>query len=185
MILIRMHNGCKKKGEIMGKVIILNGTSSSGKSSIAKLLHQKLLKPAWVYLELDTFLNMLPLDHIESREDFIEMIPGVLSGFHSSINSFADSGVNCIVDHVFQEEDTYFDISKKLEDHEVLYIGLHCPIEVLEKRESDRGDRRIGTAKSQFDKVHRNVPYSLELDSHSLSSEECAERGLSLISDSN
>ncbi|OUR96797.1 hypothetical protein A9Q84_10680 [Halobacteriovorax marinus] len=166
----------------MSKIIILNGTSSSGKSSIARELHKKLLKPAWVYLEWDTFINMLPQDHIESREDFLEMVPGVLSGFHSTIRAFADSGVNCIVDHVFQDEDIYFDISKKLKDHEVFFIGLHCPIDILEKRETNRGDRTIGTAERQINKVHRNVSYNLELDSHSLSIDECVKKVILLSS---
>ncbi len=166
----------------MAKVIILNGTSSSGKSSIARILHRKLLRPAWVCLEWDAFINMLPQEHIESREDFLEMVPGVLSGFHGTIKAFANSGVGCIVDHVFQDETTYFDIAKKLKGHEVIYIGLHCPIDILETREKERGDRHIGTAKGQINKVHRHVEYSIEFNSNSLSPEECAEEVLNFIS---
>jgi len=167
----------------MSKIIILNGTSSSGKTSIARILHQKLLKPAWVYLEWDTFINLLPQNHIASREDFLEMVPGVLSGFHGSINAFAESGVNCIVDHVFQEEETYFDITKKLNDHEVILVGLHCPADILEKREKVRGDRNIGTARNQIDKVHRNASYSIELDTHNNSVDECVEKILQYINE--
>ncbi len=36
----------------------------------------------------------------------------------------------------------------------VLTIGIFCPLEILEKREQERGDQVIGRARGLFDIVH-------------------------------
>jgi len=42
-----------------GTIIFLNGTSSSGKTSIARALQKSLDEP-YLYLSVDSFLDMLP-----------------------------------------------------------------------------------------------------------------------------
>lgn len=165
----------------MGKIILLNGTSSSGKSSIAKILHKELISPPWMFLELDNFLNKLPLDHIQSQEEFMKILPKTILGFNSVVVTMADQGVNCIVDHVFQEDGWYKDFSEKSKEQKVFTIGLHCPIKILEEREKAREDREVGLAASQIDKVHRGITYSMELDTSIISSVECAKKIMDLL----
>jgi chloramphenicol 3-O phosphotransferase len=43
-------------------------------------------------------------------------------------------------------------------------VGLFAPLEVLEARERERGDRELGLARWQYDRVHQGVVYDLELD---------------------
>ncbi|RYF98920.1 MAG: chloramphenicol phosphotransferase, partial [Caulobacteraceae bacterium] len=43
-------------------------------------------------------------------------------------------------------------------------VGLFAPLEVLERRERERGDRELGLARWQFERVHRDVIYDLEID---------------------
>ena len=52
-------------------------------------------------------------------------------------------------------------------------VGVFAP---LEARERDRGDRMIGLARWQFDRVHRGVRYDLELDTSAATPMQCAER---------
>ena len=78
-----------------------------------------------------------------------------------------------IVDHVLQEPgwiSDYLDATRGVKTH---FVGLHCPIEILEQREQARGDRQIGLARMQLEKVHRDVPYDVELDTGMLQPEEC------------
>jgi chloramphenicol 3-O phosphotransferase len=42
-----------------GRIILLNGTSSSGKSSVARALQEVLSEP-YLHLGIDTFIAMLP-----------------------------------------------------------------------------------------------------------------------------
>lgn len=56
----------------------------------------------------------------------------------------------------------------------MIWVGVQCPVEVLEQREAARGDREVGTARSQFDAVHREVVYDVEVDSSVMSPLSCA-----------
>jgi chloramphenicol 3-O phosphotransferase len=52
---------------------------------------------------------------------------------------------------------------------------VHAPLNVLEERERQRGDRLIGLARWQYDRVHEGMTYDLEVDTASVSALECAE----------
>ena len=54
----------------------------------------------------------------------------------------------------------------------MLFVGVVAPREILEKREKERGDRFVGGARSQYFKVHENVAYDLEIDTHEKTLEE-------------
>lgn len=52
-----------------------------------------------------------------------------------------------------------------LANYPVYFVGVHCSVEELERREKLKGDRRIGQAKKQLDFVHQqNEPYHLEVN---------------------
>ena len=61
------------------------------------------------------------------------------------------------------------------------FVGVHCPLEILEERERNRGDRQIGFARWQFDRVHRYGAYDFTLDTSLLSPEQGAEQLIALI----
>jgi chloramphenicol 3-O phosphotransferase len=52
-----------------------------------------------------------------------------------------------------------------LASFDVFFVGIHCPLVELERRELARGNRRLGEARSDFETIHRFVSYDLELDS--------------------
>jgi chloramphenicol 3-O phosphotransferase len=54
-------------------------------------------------------------------------------------------------------------------------VGVFAPFEVLEARERERGDRMIGLARWQYERVHRDMTYDLEIDTSSPTPMECAE----------
>jgi hypothetical protein len=56
----------------------------------------------------------------------------------------------------------------------VLYVGVFCPIEVLEQREAARGDRKIGFARYQSERVHVNSEYDVEVDTQELAANDAA-----------
>lgn len=55
---------------------------------------------------------------------------------------------------------------RALKGYKVLYVGVTTPLAILEERERARGDRFLGSARAQYFKVHENVSYDLEIDSH-------------------
>jgi hypothetical protein len=52
-----------------------------------------------------------------------------------------------------------------LSSTDVFFVGLHCPLPELERREQARGDRRAGEARADFRALRGFAEYDLELDS--------------------
>ena len=78
----------------------------------------------------------------------------------------ASQHYNLIIDDVAFGAIEVEEWKKVLEGYKVLYVGVSTPLEVLEERERARGDRFLGSARAQYFKVHENVSYDLEIDSH-------------------
>jgi chloramphenicol 3-O phosphotransferase len=55
-------------------------------------------------------------------------------------------------------------------------IGIECPLDVLEERESRRDDRGPGMAREQFGHPAYNRRYALKLDTSVLTPAECARK---------
>ena len=111
----------------MSRVLFLNGASSSGKTTIAKLLHEALRYPEWMYISVDTFLHMMP-DHAYRRKDFITTwFPGFLASFHCTIATFAKAGIPVIVDDVLERDGWLEDYQRATEGIQTVYIEVFCP----------------------------------------------------------
>jgi chloramphenicol 3-O phosphotransferase len=63
-----------------------------------------------------------------------------------------------------------------LGDFELFRVGVFAPLDVLETRERERGDRLIGLARWQYDRVHKGMRYDLEIDASRATPMACAER---------
>ncbi|MBW4083112.1 chloramphenicol phosphotransferase CPT family protein [Paenibacillus sp. S150] len=152
-----------------GSIILLNGVSSSGKTTLAKALIKSL--PDYFHYSLDDF--DIVIEHMEDREHD-RLIPVETEYFfHRSIAMFADRGINLIVDHVLHYHFTSEDFAVSLFGYSVLRVGVHCPADELERREAARGDRRIGQARDQLEFVHKEEVYDLEVDTFIDGLESC------------
>ena len=65
--------------------------------------------------------------------------------------------------------------ARALSDLPVLFVGVHRPVPVLERRELARGDRDVGQARWQSSRVHGHGAYDVEVDTHASSVEACAD----------
>ena len=63
------------------------------------------------------------------------------------------------------------------------FIGVRCPLEVLEARETMRRDRTLGQAKAQFHLVHAHAVYDLEVDTALLTPQQCAAQIITRLVD--
>ena len=175
-------------------MIVLNGTSSSGKSTLMRALQAR-LDGAWLGVGIDTVVFALPKRYLDQplwSEVFryVDPEPGaeapfrietgdlgqqLVGGLHRTIASLADAGLSVIVDHVLLDPAWVGDLAGRLAGHEVLFVGVRCPREVVVERERARRDRTIGQAAAQVDVVHRAGGYDLEVDTSVLSPEAAAE----------
>ncbi|MYS87486.1 chloramphenicol phosphotransferase CPT family protein [Embleya scabrispora] len=157
-----------------GRIIFLNGTSSSGKSSVAAEL-LRILEPSHYHLAVDAFHAMRSKRHIPP--DLVDAeIDRTVKGFHRAVAGMAAAGNPVVVDHVLGKRWRLLDCLEVLPAEDVVLIGLRCPRVELLRREQARGDRPPGLAALQFDRVHAHGVYDLECDTHAYSPAECARR---------
>ena len=157
-----------------GRIIFLNGTSSAGKSSIARELLQVLDEP-YFHMPVDSFHAMR-----SRREIDADRLPDVLRrtwrGFHRAVAGMAEAGNNVVVDHVLSEEWRLLDCLGLFDAREVVLVGVRCSPQETQRRERARGDRPAGLAARQFDRVHAHGLYDIECDTTTATAEDCARR---------
>ncbi|MFI6977407.1 chloramphenicol phosphotransferase CPT family protein [Embleya sp. NPDC050154] len=157
-----------------GRVIFLNGTSSSGKSSIATEL-LRILEPSHYHLPVDSFHAMRSKRHI--APDLVQAeIDRTVRGFHRAVAGMAAAGNHVVMDHLLSKRWRLLDCLDVLPARDVVLVGLRCPRAELLRREQARGDRPSGLVALQFDRVHAHGVYDLECDTHTYSSAECARQ---------
>lgn len=138
-----------------GKLILINGVSSSGKTTIAREIES--LLSDFFYSSLDEF--DLLIEKMENREagKLIQAETEIL--YHRWLKSLIDCGVNVIVDHVLHTKIIKEDFLTIFSDVKIFKIGLSCSLLTLKEREKLRGDRRVGLAESQYNEIHQNITY--------------------------
>jgi chloramphenicol 3-O phosphotransferase len=161
-------------------IIILNGVSSVGKSSTARALQTVTARP-FLHVAMDTFIHMLPEGMFGHPDGLIfetvqdqgkpsiiirtgPVIERAMQGMRHAIAAMAAQGNNLIVDEVMIGKDKEREYRALLSRFDVRLVGLFAPLDVLEARERARGDREIGLARWQHDRVHRDMTYDLEID---------------------
>jgi chloramphenicol 3-O phosphotransferase len=153
-------------GREPGKIILIHGASSAGKSTLARSLQQQLSEPFlhWSFDHLRAS-DALPMARIRSGElDWARVRPTVFEGFHRSLAAFARAGNNLIVDHIIEQEQWLADLVELLAPFDVFFVEVHCPLPELERRELQRGDRRPGEARRDFHAMYRVPEYDLTVD---------------------
>jgi chloramphenicol 3-O phosphotransferase len=180
---------------IPGRIIVLNGTSSSGKTTLVRALQDRLPEP-WLEIGIDRFVFALPkryLDQPHWSEVFRYVRPAgrrdgpftietgplgerLVGGMHRTAAALAGAGLDVIVDHVLLEDRWLDDMARRWVDLSVLYVGVRCPLAVVLERERARHDRTIGQAAAQFGIVHRRGGYDVEVDTSRLAPDEAAAR---------
>jgi chloramphenicol 3-O phosphotransferase len=157
-----------------GNIILINGVSSSGKSTVAKELLKKLEN--YFHFSIDEFDHIINVMEERDKEGG-RLIPVATElFFHDNIKMFSDYGINLIVDQILHNQETTEDLLTKLHDYPVLFVGVHCSEAELERRELQRGDRPVGQGKSQLQYVHQqNEVYDVEVNTETQSMLECVE----------
>nr|WP_298688681.1 chloramphenicol phosphotransferase [uncultured Dongia sp.] len=172
------------------RIVILNGVGSAGKGSIAKALQTIAAEP-FLHVSMDVFCEMLPPAYFDHPDGFVfetmqqDGKPSVvittgavgerlLRGMRHAIAAMAAEGNDIIVDDVLLGAEKV-EYRQLLAPFDVYWVGVMAPLDVLETRERDRGDRLIGLARWQFNKVHKNMTYDLEIDTSKATPLACAQ----------
>ncbi len=106
-------------------IILLNGTSSSGKTTIAKQLQQQLPTP-FMHVQVDTFAEMLPEGFLENGDPELRRATGpkLISGYHRALAALAEAGNDLIVDHVIPSPKWFAECVTLFAPYRVLFVGV-------------------------------------------------------------
>lgn len=93
----------------------------------------------------------------------------------ASVSVTARAGLNVIADDVLIDRSWLAGWAEALAGVETLFVGVHTPLEVLEKRERERRDRILGEARGQHGVIHVGIAYDVEVDTARNDPDECAQ----------
>lgn len=166
------------------QVIVLNGGSSSGKSSIARAL-QELLPGIWLTFGVDTFIDALPGRGDSPRAGITFEQDGTITfsteyrtierSWYTGLAAMAAAGAHMILDEVFLSGSAGQERLRSIfNDAEIFWVGVQCAPDVATSRERQRSDRVAGMAKLQAQSVHIDVAYDVEIDTSDRPPKECA-----------
>src|SRR3990167_5026001 len=191
-----------QRSKTYGTVIILNGPSASGKSSIQKDFQYIMMPNLWIKLGIDNLFDKpmpdINLDNlqfwqtknqirwVETTQDanqnaIITLFTGpdgekVAYGMNSAIAEYAKAGCNIIVDYIAYKKEWADDLRNKLKNIKSYWVKVNIPLPILEEREIARGTSPKGHARSHYDTVHWDIDYDMEVDSSSDSAHDIAEK---------
>jgi chloramphenicol 3-O phosphotransferase len=168
-----------------GSVILLNGTSSAGKSTLANAV-QDVMDAPYLCLGIDCFFDALPQRYVarlapdvvpspHAHEGFVWICtePGghgfrelrvgpvgqrLWSGMRHAAGALARRGNHVILDDVILDHEALVDYAAALDGVPTLLVGVTCPPTVLEAREGARGDRVRGLAAAWLPLVETHAP---------------------------
>ena len=155
------------------QIILLNGPSSSGKSTLSKYLQKKIeeeMDQKYEIVSIDHFMKISTSETIY-EDDVFEISYDMCKKTLELLQIY--SGV--IIDHVITSERIFNEFWEVLGQLEILFVKVTCPLEILEKRELERKNRCLGSAKSSYTYLYPKDDYDLVVDTDSMTLKECCE----------
>ena len=179
-----------------GRVVVLNGTTSAGKSTLAAALQAELVEhgQCWIVLGIDDFLAKLPAPWVGFFEEGVHARDGIrfeqvgsaitihlgpvgralLAGYRDAVVAVVRQGMDVIVDEVVLDEAAWVQWEAGFAGLDAFWVRVEAPPEVYEERERARADRLTGQARSQAAFVHRYPRYDLVVDTSTSTPAELA-----------
>ena len=154
------------------QIILLNGPSSSGKSTLSKAL-QGLIKEKtsekYVIISIDDFMK-LATDETIYEDDVFEISGDMCASALEALK--INSGV--IIDHVITSERIFGQLTTMLGQYCILFVHVTCPLNVLLQREYARGNRCLGSAESSYTYLFPKDDYDLTVDTSIMTTAQCS-----------
>lgn len=153
-------------------MILLNGPSSAGKSTLSREMQRKLKEMGVesVIISIDDYMQTDPKETIY-EDDIYEIMPNM----NRDVAEAMKQGKTIIVDHAITSERIYDSLMDAAKDGRTFTVKVICDIEVLRKREIERGDRCIGSAEASLEYLWPKEGYDLCVDNGKMTSAENAE----------
>ena len=144
------------------QVILLNGPSSSGKSTLARALQELISNKGngrYEVVSIDDFMKISQTETI--YEDDVFEISGDIC---KRALELLEAGSGVIIDHVITSKRIFDQLTETLSSYPVRLVHITCPPDLLKSRELARGDRCIGSAEASATYLYPKEGYDLVVD---------------------
>ena len=187
-----------------GRIVLLNGASSAGKTTLALAL-QRIWPEPLHHIALDQFrdgmagrfrgmnsrdgepgtrgLNVVPVTGAQGRVTelrFGDVGRATLRGMRRAAAAFAESGMDIAVDDLLVEPEFLADYLTVFVGKPVTFVGVYCDLATLNRREASRPGRFPGTAAAHFERIHVGCEYDAEVRTQTHTPRECAAQVLAV-----
>ncbi|MDF2872211.1 MAG: chemotaxis protein [Anaerocolumna sp.] len=159
-----------------GRIVFLNGVTSSGKTSIVEALQER--EDVFFYVVAnDLFQEMIGERYL--HEHYWKYLGDVIIMMYHTAKLFSDLGKNVIIDGILVEQPElrphYEQMKNILKDNPLEIVEVYCPLEICRKRNLERGNRYEQQSDEQYEIMAADIKYSCRVDTHKQTSEECSE----------
>ena len=159
-----------------GRIIFLNGVTSSGKTSIVEALQNR--GDCYFYVVAnDLFEQMIGERFL--RENYWQHLSRVILLMYHTAKLYSDMGKNVLIDGILVEREEikphYEQLKDIFKDNPLDIVEVYCPLEICRQRNIARGDRYENQSQEQLELMAENIKYSMRVDTSAMSSAECAE----------
>lgn len=160
------------------KLLLLNGPSSAGKSTIANELRQqlRLYGTNLIVISIDDYMRISTDEEIW-EDDVFEIMPDICR----DISMALQQGKWVVVDHVITSARIYDAVLEAAAGFKMMTVLVTCRLETLRKREMKRGNRFAGTAEASSLYLYPKEGYDLRIDSEASEPAASAKRIIEML----
>jgi chloramphenicol 3-O phosphotransferase len=147
-----------------GRIVLLNGPSSAGKTTLAKAVSTRLTTP-WLVMPVDLFhkIRTRPSATLTDRQ-WHDVFHRTRAAYHRALVGAAAVGCDVLADHALTEPWRLDDLLRLSSGLDVLLVHVTCKRAELVRREKTREDRDPGIAKTQLRLVFAHGDCDLTVD---------------------
>ena len=159
-----------------GRIIFLNGVTSSGKTSIVEALQDR--DDCYFYVVAnDLFQEMVGERFL--RENYWQHLSRVIILMYHTAKLYSDMGHDVLIDGILVERPEiaphYQQLMDILQDNPLSIIEVACPLEICRARNIARGDRYENQSAEQAALMAKDIRYAMTVHTDKNTPEECAE----------
>ena len=159
-----------------GRIIFLNGVTSSGKTSIVEALLAR--NDCYFYVVANDLFQEMVGERFQ-RENYWQHLSRVIILMYHTAKLFSDMGHDVLIDGILVEQPEITPHDQQmmdiLRDNPLHIVEVACPLEICRMRNIARGDRYETQSQEQAAIMTKNIQYAMTVHTDRNTPEECAE----------